>query len=1125
MTSKKSTIKTKTDETVLEKEVETKSLKKMVQKGDTSELLAISKFTLIGIVLVVAALGIWIILMAIKHPDRADIALGVLAIAGLFFIGFLTVDILRWRDFTEWGTLGAIVSIIGFLFILVPLILNMLPVFNIFPELFAREKHLIFPNIGISLYEISIVLGGIIVIIGFTSHATELDQKVSDQFFIFVEWVKAGGIRQSLSALRQLIRTLMFGIAEYTVRGFRELGTRIKRFLRWIGRFFVTVFRIFLVFLTETFPRTIKRSLIIIWNNLHWIGLIAVIAFVIISPDLPTPDVIKLEILIIIGFFFFLGVIYPYRERITRIATNTSNFVLQKTISAYSMLSGSKLKPAEATFCSRCLRGVENREFESLKEIKGTMNPPCPFCGFNSWVGIEYKPTFIDKHTREEELVKTMIEGSDVGVRDVQKTITAEILPKVKEPKTTTKDSDVVTVSITDEKAMKKGKFPDYQSYQRAQDLGAQNYSELEYIDRLGAPDLETAEKIKNGRFAHYKTFQKALEVGASNVSELRLVEELKTPDLETAIKIQKSSFPDYPSYKRAHDLGASNYSELKFVDRLQAPDYETATKINRGKFPDYSSYRRAQDLGALNYSELKDLDRFQAPDVETVKKIRKGRFPDFPAFQKAQKVGISSFYEYQLVKELQAPNYETAKKMKQGNFPDYPSYKRAQDLGASNYSELEEVDHLQAPDFETVKNIRKGGFPDFQTFQKALEAGASSFSEYMSLETPESAVPKTVNEVPLPQEFIVNEEMVLKLLNELKFLVVDCLSILEAKEPYECYKLLMERIEQYQKSKIDLITLENMLRLSKESLLEINIDKMQTDEVRDYEEIHTLLHALLKTLNPQREKPLPEEERRKERKLISRRDGPELADQEGKPAKPESVLKEAKLDQEELEIITELKTLQDSPLFGRIDYLLKVLEKRPALSPKTINIVMCFRNHQDAGIRARVERILAEKNITKTTQKVVRREAPPLVSEINIFEFRKKVSELGQRIDPIEWNIQWQDWFLRQTHLYQRAQMTEAKYKTMLKRIQNHYLQRKKTNKMHLNEKQALDEMRTLIDAILAGQTKLITDKPLKTQISTQMQVKDDVTGECPSCGGKIYPKTSQFCSYCGAKLTFNSG
>jgi hypothetical protein len=490
---------------------------------------------------------------------------------------------------------------------------------------------------NISLYFMSIIAGVIIFIIGFTSHATEIDRKIAEQWTIFYGWVKAGGIKQAISAFRAMIGTTIRGILRNLADGFRNLPKRIGTFIQLIMNGFINLFHFILNFIQG------------IWNNFHWVGLIGIIILLFFSEY---GLFINLELLIIVAFFFSFGVIFPYQERVANLVSRSSNLVLKQVVSAYSMLSGSKLQVTEAIYCSRCLRGIERIEFKSLREIKGKLNPPCPFCGFNSWIGYEYKPIY----TQEKELAKTMIQSTEIGIQDVQKAVIAE------------KPSEVVpteeSVPIIDEKVIKKGKFPDYQSYKRAQDLGASNYSELKLIDRFGAPDFETAEKIRKGSFSHFQTFQKALELGASHVSELRLVEELNAPNLVTAKSIQKGNFPNYQAYKRAQDLGVSNYSDLELVDQLEAPDFETAEKIRKGGFSHFQAFQKALEVGASHVSELRLVEKLNAPDLETAKKIQKGRFPNYQLYQRAKDLGASNYAELELIDRVAAPDFETAEKI-----------------------------------------------------------------------------------------------------------------------------------------------------------------------------------------------------------------------------------------------------------------------------------------------------------------------------------------------------------------------------------------------------------------------------------------------------------------------------
>jgi len=54
------------------------------------------------------------------------------------------------------------------------------------------------------------------------------------------------------------------------------------------------------------------------------------------------------------------------------------------------MLSGARMDFNQSIFCSRCLRGVEKSEFKSLITMKGSVNPPCPFCSSTSWIAFNY---------------------------------------------------------------------------------------------------------------------------------------------------------------------------------------------------------------------------------------------------------------------------------------------------------------------------------------------------------------------------------------------------------------------------------------------------------------------------------------------------------------------------------------------------------------------------------------------------------------------------------------------------------------------------------------------------------------------------------------------------------------
>jgi len=371
------------------KELKPKTLK----EASVSELISFSRFTLIGIVLFLFTVFIGIFLQMVEFPYYVRISTGILGFSILVLLLGLVIDVLRWREFTEWGALGAFISYIGLFLMFVPLIL-----YAIVPPEF---------EVADFFYIISFGSGVIILIIGFTSHATELDRKIENLLFLMKQWLTTFDFRQFFRTLGQLVLTIVGGFFRYLWKGIKELGIRIKKFFSWFYQSTKFILYSSWVFLTRTFPQMLKRSVIGLWNNLHWIGLFAVFIYLIMVPDLPIPNTdpifIKVEMVIIICFFFSLGVLYPQRDRVIHIAGSMRTTLLAGVISAYSMLSGTQIKAKESVFCSRCLRGVEKREFKSLKKIKETMNPPCPFCGFNSWIGFEQKPTSMDTITREEE--------------------------------------------------------------------------------------------------------------------------------------------------------------------------------------------------------------------------------------------------------------------------------------------------------------------------------------------------------------------------------------------------------------------------------------------------------------------------------------------------------------------------------------------------------------------------------------------------------------------------------------------------------------------------------------------------------------------------------------------------
>jgi hypothetical protein len=387
---------------------ETKSFRDFLKDADTSELLSFSKYTLFGVVLVILALIIWVILMSTRNPNSDKIGLGILSIFSLVFLLGLVVDILRWRDFTEWSAIGVIVADIGFIFIIVPLSFNMLPVIHNAFEGLARENLLILPEFNISLYEVLIIIGALFVMIGFTSHATEYDRKIKDLVFLLGMRIRHFQKREALKTLGLLIWSIISGTGRAIGNGFRNLKTRFTQFGKYLYNSFKTIVAIGLNFFTKTFPR-------MLWNNLHWFGLIALF-LILLTPTLTTNNFyIDFSLLIIGCFFFLLGILYSYQDRVISVVDRARNAVFQGVISAYSMLSGAELKYHQAVYCSRCLRGMERNEFTSLQQVKDNMNPPCPFCGHDNWIIPTERVTFREQLDRDIQEI-----GSDVRKSSIE---------------------------------------------------------------------------------------------------------------------------------------------------------------------------------------------------------------------------------------------------------------------------------------------------------------------------------------------------------------------------------------------------------------------------------------------------------------------------------------------------------------------------------------------------------------------------------------------------------------------------------------------------------------------------------------------------------------------------------
>ena len=57
--------------------------------------------------------------------------------------------------------------------------------------------------------------------------------------------------------------------------------------------------------------------------------------------------------------------------------------------------------------------------------------------------------------------------------------------------------------------------------------------------------------------------------------------------------------------------------------------------------------------------------------------------------------------------------------------------------------------------------------------------------------------------------------------------------------------------------------------------------------------------------------------------------------------------------------ILAELKSLQNSPLVGRLLHLLSQIDESPTLSPETVKILQTFMNHGDYKVRSAVQKLV----------------------------------------------------------------------------------------------------------------------------------------------------------------------
>ena len=162
-----------------------------------------------------------------------------------------------------------------------------------------------------------------------------------------------------------------------------------------------------------------------------------------------------------------------------------------------------------------------------------------------------------------------------------------------------------------------------------------------------------TKQKVQPLRgFPDYETFQKGEKLGAYSYKDYGLILKLNAPDYETAKMIQKKGFSNYDDYLHAEALGASNTKELLYIQKYKAKNLETAKKIEQGGFLDQEMYEKGIKFGASTKSELDLVEKYSANSLDQAKKIEQGGFPSSEAYFKASSEGFSDYKSYNIKEE-----------------------------------------------------------------------------------------------------------------------------------------------------------------------------------------------------------------------------------------------------------------------------------------------------------------------------------------------------------------------------------------------------------------------------------------------------------------------------------------
>ncbi|MFX1251937.1 MAG: hypothetical protein ACFFCZ_10035 [Promethearchaeota archaeon] len=288
----------------------------------------------------------------------------------LFSVG---IDILNYRGFKEWGAIGVFIAFIGYF-------------------LFFLPVYLVILNIGYGLIYIGIMaLGVLLFLIGLTSQHTEYDGKVEDQIIKIWYGRKKLTKINILSGMFYLGFLLLVGTLRGIIFGTINLKTRFIVFMKLSSKTLKIIGHHCRIFLTETLPATLSETREGIWANIHWFGLVAVVLFFISYLNLfnvnewmlivnywltgtvvtaESLNYVILEIMLIVGFFFLIGVIHPHISQLEAIIERAQeytwktgykmNYYVQRVVKREKIKCKfcGELIPKRAKICEHCSKEV-----------------------------------------------------------------------------------------------------------------------------------------------------------------------------------------------------------------------------------------------------------------------------------------------------------------------------------------------------------------------------------------------------------------------------------------------------------------------------------------------------------------------------------------------------------------------------------------------------------------------------------------------------------------------------------------------------------------------------------------------------------------------------------------------